>query len=86
MCPHTAASGMAAEMEDMVEQLLHSMHSSSAELVQMDSSSTPLDPKKFPPITAEIARHIDTSITWMEAISITFLFIDKPNLAHMLAR
>ena len=77
---------MAADMEDMVEQLLHSRHSSSAELVQTDSSSVPLDPKKFPAITAETARHIDRSITWMEAISLTFLFIDKPNLAHMLAR
>ena len=77
---------MAADMEDMVEQLLHSRHSSSAELVQTDSSSVPLDPKMFPPITAETARHIDRSITWMEAISLTFLFIDKPNLAHMLAR
>ena len=33
-----------------------------------------------------ILRHIDANLLWEEAISITFLMVDKPNMAQMIAR
>ena len=31
-------------------------------------------------------RHIDTHLCWEEAVSITFLMVDKPNMAHLIAK
>ena len=33
-----------------------------------------------------ILRHIDANLLWEEAISITFLMVDKPNMAQMIAK
>jgi len=56
------------------------------ELIESDSKVLPHDPFRFPPISDQMARHIDAHISWEEAISVTFLMVDKPDMAHLIAK
>jgi len=72
------------------ENLLASIFSSDrdrvVELIEADSKVIPHDTFRFPPISDEMARHIDAHLSWEEAISVTFLMVDKPNMAHPITK
>jgi hypothetical protein len=56
------------------------------DLIQTDSNPLPHDLAVFPRITALLAKHIDSSLSCDEAVSLTFLVVDNPKIAHSLAR
>jgi len=71
-----------------LDNILSSIFSSEGrvvELIEADSKVVPHDPYRFPKLSDEMARHIDTHLCWEEAVSITFLMVDKPNMAHLIA-
>jgi len=72
-----------------VENLLASIFSSDREVVELieaDSKVVPHDTFGFPPIVDERARYIDAHLSWEEAISVTFLMVDKPDMAHLITK
>ena len=70
---------------EMLEQLLAPMALSSRELITTDQVLLPHDKKKFPSIGLAAARGIDRSISWQEAVSLTFLIVEPHRPAIQVA-
>ena len=67
----------------MIEELLQNFHVTSKDVISHDG---PVFPNVFPDIDRKTAKWIDQQLDWEDAVSFSFLVVDKVDIALKLSR